>query len=447
MIGGRKIRYWYLLIVELVRVYKRALAVGFLVGLAATVVIWRLSPVLTLPFAGNVERIGLVGEFTPTTLPFSIQESISLGLTKIAPDGSAQSAIATSWEATDSGKTYLFTLSDNIEWQNGKPLVAGDINYNIRSVTFTPEGDHLLRVTLENPYSPFPTLVAKPVFLTGLRGVGAYRVARIQLKGDAVVYLKLVPVSDSSLPAKEYRFYRTEAQQTEGYKMGDVDTLLDVSDLTTLENWGRTTITPEVHYNRIVALFFNLDNQLLSDRNVRHALAYGVPEFEEERAFSPISKNSWAYTDRVKKFGFDPNATEDLLDEAGIATQSATLTITTFAPYLDMAQKIADSWTILGVPTIVKVENSVPEDYQVLLTAQELPPDPDQYPFWHSTQGSTNITNYVNVKIDKLLEDGRQITDQEERKTIYGDFQRRLTDDAPAVFLYYPKTYTIKRGK
>lgn len=443
----RRTRYWYLLIRELGRTYKTALGVGFVVGLTASILFWRVYPLLRATFSSSTERIGVVGEFTPSSLPAEIQASISQGLTRIAADGSVQSALATSWEATNSGKTYLFTLQEDVSWQGGKELLAKDVNYNIRSVTFTPLGDHTLQATLENAYSPFPTLVAKPIFLPGLRGVGAYRVARIQLKGDRVVYLKLLPVDDARLPAKEYRFYRTEATLIEGYKMGDIDILKDVSREAALGNWGRLNVVEEIHYNRVVALFFNLGNQVLGEKNVRHGLAYAVPEFGEEHAFSPISKTSWAYTDHVKKFGFDLDKAEGLLSAAGIATASAELTITTFAPYLERAQAIANSWTALGVKTNVKVENVVPEDYQVLLTAQELPPDPDQYPFWHSTQTQTNITGYVNVKIDKLLEDGRQIQDREERKIIYGDFQRRLVEDAPAIFLYYPKTYTIRRGK
>ena len=124
---------------------------------------------------------------------------------------------------------------------------------------------------------------------------------------------------------------------------------------------------------------------------------------------------------------------------------SARLTISTFSPYLTDAQAIASSWTTFGIPTDVRVVNSVPDNYQVLLSAQDVPPDPDQYPLWHSTQTETNITNYANVKIDKLLEDGRQEMDTIKRKSIYADFQRYLTEDVPAVFLYYAKSYTIVR--
>jgi len=82
----------------------------------------------------------------------------------------------------------------------------------------------------------------------------------------------------------------------------------------------------------------------------------------------------------------------------------------------------------------------------VLLSAQDIPIDPDQYIFWHSTQANTNITGLVNAKIDKLLEDGRMEQDQEKRKKIYIDFQKRLVDELPALFLYYPTSYTVTRA-
>jgi peptide/nickel transport system substrate-binding protein len=75
----------------------------------------------------------------------------------------------------------------------------------------------------------------------------------------------------------------------------------------------------------------------------------------------------------------------------------------------------------------------------------KIPLDPDQYFFWHSTQKDTNITNYKNVKIDKLLEDGRSSIFPSDRKKYYIEFQKIIAEDIPAIFLYYPYTYTIER--
>ena len=53
---------------------------------------------------------------------------------------------------------------------------------------------------------------------------------------------------------------------------------------------------------------------------------------------------------------------------------------------------------------------------------------------------------YANDKIDKLLEEGRQSIDQESRKEKYNEFQKLLTEDVPAVFLYSP-TYLYPVNK
>ena len=55
----------------------------------------------------------------------------------------------------------------------------------------------------------------------------------------------------------------------------------------------------------------------------------------------------------------------------------------------------------------------------MFLAYLKVPIDPDQYYFWHSTQTQSNIGNYNNVKVDKLLEDGRSTVDIEEREKIY----------------------------
>ena len=93
----------------------------------------------------------------------------------------------------------------------------------------------------------------------------------------------------------------------------------------------------------------------------------------------------------------------------------------------------------------MQVTSSFPDEYSAFLAIYEIPSDPDQYFLWHSTQTATNVSKYSNQRIDKLLEDGRTTTDQDERKKIYLDFQRFLLEDAPATFLVHPISYTIAR--
>ena len=86
-----------------------------------------------------------------------------------------------------------------------------------------------------------------------------------------------------------------------------------------------------------------------------------------------------------------------------------------------------------------------PDNFDMFLAFLKVPVDPDQYYFWHSTQKAGNIGSYSNVKADLLLEKGRSTINIEDLEKDYFDLQKTLLDDPPAIFLYYPYVYTIKR--
>lgn len=443
----RRWRLFYLIVIELSQKYTKALFGGFIAGLVLSLLFWKVYPVVFKPWFEKVERIGVVGEFTPSTLPSSVQREISIGLTQVNADGSVSPALASSWVATDSGKIFTFYLRGDKKWHSGGAAVASDVNYNIKSVSIDEIDSKTIKITLPTAYSPLPSLVSRPLFKSGLQGMGPYRVSAIKLKGDSVIYLKLVPAeSTSNLPDKEYRFYHTESEAVLAYKMGEVDTLTELSSAYDLSHWGKSIVSKTTLYNRIVSIYFNMTNQQFQDKNFRHGLAYAIGQLPGERAYSPIAKTSWAYTEKLKKYNTDLTQSKKLLGTDPIASSSGSIVLTTFSSYAEVAQSIADSWTAVGVPTRVSVVNVVPADFQVLLSGQDIPPDPDQYPFWHSTQTQTNITGFANVKIDKLLEDGRQEIDTDTRTKIYADFQRRIVEESPLLFLYYPTVYSVSRN-
>lgn len=442
----RRSRLVYLVAREVSKKYTVPLVIGFLLGFVGMITIKQFLPKWSSYVSTNTLRIGVVGDVQPSTLPLSIQSLLSTGLTQLSPNGTPVPALSSSWEATDSGKIYNFILRDDAIWHNGKPVLPKDINYNIRDVSFETIAPKTIQVKLKEPFAPFLSLLAKPILEKGLLGFGPYRVENVRLKGDSVQYLRLDPVNDATKPTREYRFFRTETAATTAYQLGDIDVIEELSTNESIANWKSTSITERPRFDRVVALYFNTKDSLLGEKSVRQALGFAVPDLGFERAYSPISKNSWAYTGGVKKYLHDESLARKLLASAKIASRSATLTITTFAPFVEIAQKIALSWTSLGIPTSVQVVNTI-GSFQVLLTSLSLPPDPDQYPLWHSTQQATNLTGYVNVKIDKLLEDGRKEIDVEKRKKIYTDFAKRLVEDAPAIFLYYPTTYSVTRKK
>ncbi|MEK7592393.1 MAG: ABC transporter substrate-binding protein [Patescibacteria group bacterium] len=442
----KKARVFFWIIRILATKYTKALVSGFIIGFFTTLLFTQLIPFFKVTFFAPIERIGIVGEFTPSTLPRSLQDTLSAGLTKLAPDGSAKESLAMSWEATDSGKVYIFHLRSDLLWHDGKKVEAKDVNYNIKNVTFTPIDEKTLRVVLSESYSPFPTVVAKPIFKKGLVGFGPYKVSSIQLSGDSVQYLFLTNRFERLGVSYEYRFYKTQSQAVSAFKRGDIDRIDDLSDTALLSKWGNSVLTEHVQKDRMVTLFYNTKDSMLREKQVRQMLSYAVPDLGGEKAYSPISKDSWAYTENIRKYTFNITQAEKIKKSLGIATSSSELTLTTFPGYIDIASKIASAWTTLGIKTSVQVENSLSGPFQVLLGVTIIPPDPDQYPFWHSTQNEMNKTGYVNQKIDKLLEDGRgKDLNTQMRKIIYQTFARTITEDVPALFLYYPSVYSIHR--
>jgi peptide/nickel transport system substrate-binding protein len=446
---ARRIRIFSWIIRDLIVRYKRSLLIGFVVGLFSTLVIGRLAPLFYRTLLKPVERIGIVGDYTVSKLPKPVLQDLSFGLTTVDDAGKPQPGAAESWQVLDAGKTFVFTLR-SLTWHSGKSFTARDVNYNIQGVTFTATADRTLTVTLPEAFSPFPTLVSKPLVSVGMIGLGPYRVKNVRLKGDKLDTLRLSPVANYLLPEKEYHFYQTENVAMLAYKRGDVDTLDDITEPHEFSTWVQTTVTSHIDPTRYLALFINLklkDSQL-PDRVFRQALAYATPDFtQEDETFSPIPKTSWAYNDQVRKFPYDEAQAKKQLKNAKFATDSGEFTITTFPQHADIAKRIADSWTSAGIPTKIRVVNFFDRSFQIFLKLQDVPTDPDQYTLWHSQQTETNITGYVNLKVDKLLEDGRREIDTDKRKKIYVDFQRYLVEDVPAIFLYSPKSYTIERKK
>ncbi len=421
----------------------RLLFSAFVTGFLIFLLIIKLFPLISAPFTSKTKKIAVVGAYTPTNLPSYIQNLISTGLTSVDVSGEATPSLALSWESKDDGKTYVFKLKSGVLWHDGTKFKASDINYNLRDVKFEPVTEDILKITLKEPFTPLPSILARPIFKRGLIGLGPYKVDKLKLKGDKLELVSLKPLT-GDLPPLEFKFYPNEATAINAFKLGEVNILDKLGSPYDFASWPNVKVTSQTYANYNVMLFFNTRLPLLQKRSIRQALGFAIPTFPEEPSLGPLNPGSWAYNANVKAYTYNLDTAKSLLDKEGIATTSAQLTLSTFSSFLPYAQKIASSWESLGVKTEVKIENNLPSDFDTLLVGQEIPADPDQYHLWHSTQPS-NITGFGSPKIDKLLEDGRRTDDKQARLKIYQDFQRYLVEEAPAIFLYHPKLYTIER--
>jgi len=134
---------------------------------------------------------------------------------------------------------------------------------------------------------------------------------------------------------------------------------------------------------------------------------------------------------------------------------SITLVTSDTPEYKKASQLIAGYWQEIGVKTEVRFVPSrdisreilKPRKYDVLLYGLIVGENPDQYPFWHSTQidfPGLNLSRYVNRKLDDILEKVRETSDEEELDKLYKKFQDTILEDKPAIFLYTPiYTYAV----
>jgi len=214
------------------------------------------------------------------------------------------------------------------------------------------------------------------------------------------------------------------------------------------------------------AVFFNLSNKVLSDRYVRVALLYATDK--EALINQAYNGNARAIAGPIlpeqvngvdNQSYYHPDEAKKLLDGAGwkvdgttgIRTKNKTpleFTITTndFALNVQAAEILKGQWEKLNakvhlstVPTKELTETRIrPRQFDALVFAQNIGPDPDPFVFWHSSQTKNpglNLTGFTNPTADKLINDARSTTNPEWRSNAYHAFQDLIIQESPAIFL------------
>lgn len=403
-----------------------------------------------LPFVEK-ETIGMIGPYTVDSMPAEILGKISKGLTKTDIDGTVRPDIAEKWKIAPNGKAYAFYLRKNIYFSDGSNLTANDINYDFADVSIMRPDKYTIVFTLKDNYSPFLTTVTRPVFKKGYVGVGDYRVKRIKLNGDFIESVELY--SEKYHKASVYQlFYPTVPALKTAFLLGEVSRITNLPDVdvknTTFSSFKNTMVEKKTNRTKLVTLFYNTRDKIISSKTLREGLGYTMPDIFDrgERNSGPLPYFSYAGQGGFNAYQQDLEHAKTLIDKSGTATESGkiSLTLDTLPKYESTAKIIATIWKTFNIETKIRVTSQVPSSFQIFLGEINLSSDPDQYTLWHSSQVN-NITHYDNVRIDKLLEDGRKELDLQKRILIYTDFQKYLLSDPPASFLFFPYYYEVSR--
>ncbi|MDP3733390.1 MAG: ABC transporter substrate-binding protein, partial [Candidatus Daviesbacteria bacterium] len=371
----------------------------------------------------NVLRIGMVGTYQEHDMPVEVTSFLSVGFMELV----------SSREVNNDGTIFKFKIKENLKWSDNTPLTANDFEFNIPDAEMSIPDEYTISFKLKDSYSPFPSLLTKPVFKKSTKiGIGPYRISKIEKSRIFITKIILeplqkdLPAGKAGFPQIIIRFYPSEKVAGWGFNIGEVQVLMGLSNPFPQEENPQIVLKQKIDFSKIVTVLYYIKDPLLSSRSMRQALSYSAPQIEgEELANNPFPKTSWAFDPDAKKYLSNPKEATAALERAkGVLSSeklNQQLILTTTSNLEDVARLVVEAWEELGFDVKLRVESGIPQNFQALLITQSIPEDPDQYFLWHSTQEKTNLTKYLSARVDKDLEDGRKALTQEERKQKYFD--------------------------
>lgn len=359
-----------------------------------------------------------------------------------------------------------------------------------RTVVVEQVDTYTVRFILREPFAPFldhTTVGILPVHILGSAsvaaleqsqfnaapiGTGPYKVAEVSARRILLVANPAFYRSRPYIDRLEFLFFpdhsavfeaRT-AKQVSGIARVLPEHLQAVRGDSALQLYS----APLSGYNLV---YLNLDRAVFQDREVRQAMLWAldrqrlVDEVLEGQGLvidSPVLPSSWAHDPGLQRYSHDLRKAKALLEQAGWFDQDGDgvvergslkleFTLATNdddATRVRLIQAISEQLAKVGiraVPQAVPWEELVSEmlrlrRYDAVLSGwQNLPPDPDPYPYWHSSQATEdglNFANYISEEADSLLTEARWTTDRQRRLELYHRFQGVFVCDVPSLLLY-----------
>lgn len=414
--------------------------------------------------------------------------------------------LAESWEASEDGLTWTFKLREGVTFHNGDALKASDVVFSINRIKdpniASPRAeDFALIANLEAPdentvvmtlSQPFSPLLSKLAFSMTAIVSEAVAMANNNDLSEVVIgtgpfkFVEYIPQTRMVLEKYEnfwgkdaqgnqlpyldgitFIFYPEPTARTTAVQTGNADWIEyvpapDVDILRADPNvevvGGLATNFRSIYINTSVA---PLDNAL-----VREAMAYAIDEqaVVDVALFgtggvtadgTAIPSSAFYGLDSSPYVGRDVEKARSLLAEAGYADGfSFDMYVTSTYDFLRTPAEIiqanlaeigitmnivAEDWSIY-LPKVIE------GDFEATILGNSGLADPDDYLYdnFHS-EGSGNFGGYRNAELDALLEQGRQLSDPDERKAVYTQAQHIILKESPHIFLFHSAQYEAHR--
>ena len=393
--------------------------------------------------------------------------------------------IAESWEQTDD-QTYVFKIREGIKFHDGSDLTAEDVKFsldrarNSAAVSYivnfieevTVDDDHTVTVKTTAPYAPtlrnlaipFAAIVPKAVveadenaFIQNPVGSGPYKFVEWN-HGDHVT-LKAFDDYYAGKPETENLIIPETSQRTIALETGEVDLAYDlaVNDIPKVNSDDKLTVY-EIPSLTCWYVSMNMNKKPFDNPKVREAMSMAI---DRQTIIDTINAGSGQTADAIiapAVFGYystgvkeyNPTKAKELLAEAGYPNGfSTTLWVNDNQSRIEMCQAMQAMLLEVGVQCNLEVlefgsfiSRTTAGDHDLAYfgwTTSSGDADYSYYSLEHSTQqgAAGNRSFLADPDVDKLIEEARSNTNEEERKELYKELAIKLDEINNNIPVYY----------
>jgi peptide/nickel transport system substrate-binding protein len=417
-------------------------------------------------------------------------------LAALDADGEVQPYLAESFTPNADYTAWTIALREGVTFHDGTPVNAAAVVATIEGhresfltgsavepiTSVTAVDDLTVEVTTEIPW------VALPAGFTGQVG---YIVAPVMLDPATADAASRAPVGSGPfqlvewipnqrwvgekytdywqeglpyLDGVEFRPIPQVNSRKQAFTTGELQMMhtsdpATIVDLRTAAANGELQLVEDRGEGEESMILLNLDNEPLNDIRVRQALAYATDTETYNQVinngasvvargpFTPTSP--WvAETDYPS---YDPVKAKELVDEyiADPATPNEVrfrLTTTPTPETRRSVELLQQQWSQVGINVDITtvdqsafISTAIASDFDANLWRQFGAPDPDvDLIWWFSGGEEVNILNFSNIdddQVNQALITGRTNPDTEVRKQAYADFQKRMAEVIPYIWL------------
>ena len=448
----------------------------------------------------QTDPVGLDPHSTNATATRNMLENVYDTLVMFDSSLQIVPGLAESWEASEDGLTWTFTLRDGVTFHNGDALTASDVAFSINRIK-DPEiasprsgdfavvesveapDDSTVVITLSEPFSPLLSKLAQSLNVIVSEAVATEGDLNETVVGTGpFTFVEYLPQTrlvleknpdfwgtdedGNALPYLDgitFQFYPEPAARTTAVQTGNVDWIeyVPAADVEILEADPNVEVVGGLSAN-FRSLYLNASREPFDNALVRQALAYAIDkqaivDIALFGAGGVVATGTTIPAGNFYEAASSPYQTPDveqaraLLEEAGYADGfTFDLYVTSTYDFLRTPAEIIQA----NLAEIGVTANIVAEDWSIYLpTVQEhnfdatilgesgqSDPDDFLYDVFH-TDGGGNFGEYANPELDALLEEGRRVSSQEERGAVYQEAQTLILEEAPHVFLFHSAQY------